>query len=147
MHKSNRFYRINVIYSALILKTIYMICTTRLLLIYLRKHYIIFNMDAFLRNLMIELIQQRTIALSWGINTILIEMDNISFKVNAFKYKGRIKIKYINNNYIIILEDKDVKVEDIALKEIVCTIDHLIEVTEDYPKTLKQWIKKTLDSI
>lgn len=89
------------------------------------------------------LLSRPTYIMSWGTHNLYFIENGIRFNVKGFKFTGIIEIKYINmrDYYRISLLNEDLSVkhveQDLPINMIVDKIDNLIEVVENYEKSVK----------
>ena len=84
------------------------------------------------------LLSQPIIIMSWGLLHPRIIHNGLSFQVNGFKHKGKVRIQYNEGQDLFdvyLLEDNDKLVDTINLvylDQLVEVIDERVEKTEDY---------------
>lgn len=93
--------------------------------------------------------------MSWGADDLRIARRNgytregLSFKVNGFKFKGRVTVLYNGGSdlFDVFLKDKngnETKIEGLYFDNLVETIDNHIEKTENYKEDVEEWLEKTM---
>jgi len=92
-----------------------------------------------IRLLLVELLSNETIVGSWGISSIIVLDNHISFNVSGFQFQGNIAIEVLYNCYSIKLGDK--MIVYVALKEMVTALDALIEAGNSYYNDIANWIR------
>lgn len=95
-----------------------------------------------IRMLIIELLKSQSIVESWGISSIDISNDSVSFDVIGFQFQGNVTLEYVSNRYSIKLNNK--VVSSAVLKDVVKTLDTLIEVGDMYYGDIMNWVNKQL---
>lgn len=87
------------------------------------------------------------VVFSWGFHcpTALPNDEGLAFKVNGFKHKGWVVIRYneVADLFNVELRDNRLKVieniEDVYFDQLVNVIDHAVEGTSDYEKQVKKF--------
>lgn len=88
---------------------------------------------------------QLMVVFSWGFHrpTALPNDEGLSFKVNGFKHKGWVFVKYNEGKdlFDIELRGNDMTIisviEDVYFDQLVNVIDYAVERTDDYEKQVK----------
>lgn len=93
------------------------------------------------RNLLLKLLENRTIVSSWGLSDIIVADAFVRFKVNGFKFKDQIEIRYddVHKKYKITFGNANSYT--CSLEDLVDFLDKKIEKTNTYIEDLKLWIK------
>ena len=86
------------------------------------------------------------VVFSWGFHrpTALPNDEGLAFKVNGFKHKGWVLVKYDEGKdlFDVELRDKSLNVirniEDVYFDQLIHVIDHAVERTSDYEKRVKR---------
>ena len=81
---------------------------------------------------------------SWGFNSPMPLTNGLQFKVQGFKHKGYVAVKYNEGKdlFNVTLYNSQMaakeKIEDVYFDMLVDVIDGLVEKTDDYEKKVKQ---------
>lgn len=86
------------------------------------------------------------VVFSWGFHrpTALPDDGGLAFKVDGFKHRGWVFVKYNEGKdlFDVELRDKSLNVvrsiEDVYFDQLVNAIDHAVERTSDYEKRVKE---------
>lgn len=86
------------------------------------------------------------VVFSWGFHrpTALPNDEGLAFKVNGFKHKGWVFVRYNEGKdlFDVELRNKSLNVvrdiEDVYFDQLVAVIDHAVERTSDYVKQVKK---------
>ena len=95
------------------------------------------------------LMAQRMKVWSWGISSLTSNAEGIEFKVQGFKFKGRVIVSYDRGrdlwNVDFVQNGKVVKTsEGIYTEDLVDTIDRQVEYTGAcYESDVRQWMRQT----
>lgn len=89
------------------------------------------KLNKSIRRAILALLEQNIVVISWGISSINIEDEYISFYVEGFKYKGMVKIIECDGDYKIIFEDTTIRC---SIDNIVESLDMYIERTDNYER-------------
>ena len=89
---------------------------------------------------------QLMVVFSWGFHcpTALPNDDGLAFKVNGFKHKGWVFVKYNEGKDLFDVELRDNSlnivrsIEDVYFDQLVNVIDYAVERTDDYEKQVKR---------
>ena len=92
-----------------------------------------------IRKTLLTILNNKIIAMSWGISGINVEKDKLSFNVSGLKFAGRIEITTPNLCHIKI-GDKTFVCE---MRNLVSVIDKEVETDKDYISILKKQIYLT----
>lgn len=90
------------------------------------------------------LLSQTTVLMSWGFESPVVIKLGLRFKVNGFKHRGRVEIRYNEGadlfNISLIGEDNQVKetLEGIYVDQLVEVIDEHVERVENYNDRVNQ---------
>lgn len=95
-----------------------------------------------IRLLLVELLANRRIVESWGISSISIADNSVSFDVSGFQFQGNISLEFVSGRYSIKLNNKTVSC--VVLKDVVKILDILIEVGDMYYNDIVNWVNKQL---
>lgn len=90
---------------------------------------------------------QLMVVFSWGFHhpTALPNDEGLAFKVNGFKHKGWVFVKYDEGKDLFDVELRDNAmtiirvIEDVYFDQLVNVIDHAVERTDDYEKQVKKF--------
>lgn len=93
-----------------------------------------------IRQLLIRLVLCENQVGSWGITSISILEDSISFDVTGFLYQGRVTITPTTDLYRIQMGNGGEYCANI--ENVVSTLDSLIEVGDNYYKSLIDWLHR-----
>ena len=99
-------------------------------------------MKQAIRLLIIEFLKCQNIVECWGISSIVLLEDSVSFDVCGFQFQGRVIIEIAAEGYFIKLSNKAIC--NIVLEEVVSTLDFLIEVGDTYDDDIENWVKEQL---
>ncbi len=86
------------------------------------------------------------VVFSWGLHnpTALPNDEGLAFKVDGFKHRGWVFVKYVAglDLFNVELRDNSMQVvsviDDVYLDQLVSVIDNAVEKTDDYEKKVKQ---------
>lgn len=86
------------------------------------------------------------VVFSWGFHrpTALPNDEGLAFKVNGFKHKGWVFVRYNEGKdlFDVELRNKSLNVvrdiEDVYFDQLVAVIDHAVEHTENYEEQVKE---------
>lgn len=89
---------------------------------------------------------QLMVVFSWGFHrpTALPDDGGLAFKVDGFKHRGWVFVKYNEGKdlYDVELRDKSLNVvrniEDVYFDQLIAVIDNAVERTSDYEKRVKK---------
>lgn len=87
------------------------------------------------------------VVFSWGFHSpmALPNDEGLAFKVNGFKHKGWVFVKYDEGKDLFDVELRDNAmtiirvIEDVYFDQLVNVIDHAVERTDDYEKQVKEF--------
>lgn len=89
---------------------------------------------------------QLVVVFSWGFHrpTALPNNEGLAFRVNGFKHRGWVFVKYNEGKDLFDIELRDNAmtiirvIEDVYFDQLVNVIDHAVEHTSDYEKRVKR---------
>ena len=87
------------------------------------------------------LLEQEIVIASWGISSVSMLDNAISFHVAGLRYSGEVIISPISETllcHVSFLENS--QSYDIDYQQLVARLDELIEKTDNYQDDLKKWI-------
>lgn len=99
-------------------------------------------MKTKIRLLLVELLANRIIVESWGISSISVSGNSVSFDVSGFQFQGNIALEFVSNGYSIKLNNQIASC--VVLQDVVKTLDILIEVGDMYYNDIMNWVNKQL---
>lgn len=84
---------------------------------------------------------QLGIVFSWGFHrpTRLPNDRGLEFRVNGFKYQGRVVVEYNEGTDLFEVTVGDRHINDVYLENLIDVIDCAIEHTDNYEKKVKQY--------
>jgi len=98
-------------------------------------------MNSNVRNLLLQIIEEKEVATSWGINNINIEENAISFSVNGLKYCGKVNITFKSIACVdITFADEHKTICSVDIFNVVSIIDREVEVTNNYCQSIMDWL-------
>ena len=99
-------------------------------------------MNGKARLLLLELLSNKYVTASWGITSISVTEDTVSFDVSGFNNQGRIVILITADGYSIIFENR--LVMKVKLETIVEELDSFIEFGDGYLSKIADWINNKI---
>ena len=83
---------------------------------------------------------QLGIVFSWGFHfpTRLPDNKGLAFRVNGFKYQGRVAVEYDEGKDLFDVIVGDKRITDVYLENLVDVIDHAVERTDNYEQRVKE---------
>ena len=83
---------------------------------------------------------QLMVVFSWGFHcpTRLPDNKGVAFRVNGFKYQGRVAVEYDEGKDLFEVIVGDERITDVYLENLVDVIDHAVERTADYEQRVKE---------
>ena len=82
---------------------------------------------------------------SWGVKDLHVSDRDITFTVNALKYKGEIKIFAKDNEYIALLIHNNAIFHSKNASSLINIIDNYIEKSETYQNDVIKWFENDFD--
>ena len=83
---------------------------------------------------------QLMVVFSWGFHcpTRLPDNKGLVFRVNGFKYQGRVAVEYDEGKDLFEVIVGDERITDVYLENLVDVIDHAVERTDNYEQRVKE---------
>lgn len=105
----------------------------------------IYGFSKEIKRMLLELLKNNTVVVSWGISNLTIEGDEITFEVDALKYKGVVAVfvSKRQNYYDLKIGEKVIK--ELLINEVVDMIDKEVEYSNNYPDLLTKILKMKPD--
>ena len=84
---------------------------------------------------------QLMVVFSWGFHrpTRLPDNKGLAFRVNGFKYQGRVAVEYDEGKDLFDVVVGDERITDVYIENLVDVIDSAVERTTDYEDRVKQY--------
>ncbi len=101
-------------------------------------------MNANIRQALAILLDEGLKVSSWGISSISIGEDFVSFNVDGLIYKGRVQIKGEDNGYCLMFDDG--KAQTCPAEYLVQVLDENIEKTSTYRNDLQEWFSNSKET-
>ena len=92
-----------------------------------------------IKQIVVTILKNSTIASSWGISNIRIMRNSVFFSVEAMKYKGDVVIKATPNEECIVTFRDGINIS-CTHDTLVKTIDEKIEYSENYIEEIQKWL-------
>lgn len=92
-----------------------------------------------IKQIVVTLLKDSTIASSWGISNIRIMSNSVIFSVNAMKYKGDVTIKTTFNKKCIVTCGDGIDTP-CTYDTLLNMIDAKIEYSDNYIEEVEKWL-------
>lgn len=98
-------------------------------------------METKTRMLLISLLANENVVLSWGITNIEVDENRVSFDVSGFLFQGHVTIKEDTSGYCVLLNNTIV-MKSLQLDDVIPKLDQAIECDSDYPLKIAEWLNR-----